>query len=213
MSTVNPFPFRMMQAFATGQFTDHAEIWGNDGYGWKLVGLSRCQIHHRLTPAVPADPMDSTAANVEYVEGHFPLAIPIRIGMRVKARGNQWTVGGGNFSESYRTFNRAMMARPIAASPLTWITLLRWNRTLEDWQELPPQLVHVAWSRNQPDRLGGISIRQFGWIFPPENGADLDIMQGDSFNLQGLNAVVQWVPPEPTDRREAIFQVNIGEGT
>jgi hypothetical protein len=43
---------------------------------------------------------------------------------------------------------------------------------------------------------------------------DLDVQQGDNFYMSGIgfNAIVEWVPPDPTERREAIFQVNTGEG-
>lgn len=214
MRTINPYPTRMMRALAQGTMRDRCEIHRNDGYGWALVGDVRCNIHHRLTPASPGDPQDASAANLEFVEAHIPRHIPLRIGDHVRCRGHQWTVGGGNMSETFGTFNRAMMARPIAATPLQWITLRRIDYSTGVEAMLPPQLVHVAWSKNQPDRLGGVAVRQFGWIFPPEDSLDqLDVRQGDTFYYGGVDATVQWVPPDPTERREAVFLTNIGEGT
>lgn len=214
MRTTNLFPARYMRGLATGSFRDLCEIRRNDGYGWKVVGSVRCNIHHRITPAIPADPTDASAANAEFVEIHHAESIPSRIGDRVLARGNRWTIGGGNFDETYSSYRRAMAARPIAATPRTWLVLRRWNSALEQFEPLPPQLVQVAWSKNQPDRLGGVAVRQFGWIFAPEEAtADLDVQQGDTFYYGGREGLVTWVPPDPTERREAIFQMNIGEGT
>jgi hypothetical protein len=214
MKTINAYPMRYMRGQAISDFRDRAEIYRNDGYGWVLVGSVRCNIHHRLTPPVPADPTDATGANAEFVEIHLPLDVPVRIGDHIHARNRIWTIGGGNLTETYGTFKRASAARPIAATPLTWITLRRYNHSTNDWDLQAPQLVHVAWSRNQPDRLGGIAVRQFGFIFPPEDDTDsLNVQQGDTFYYGGVDATVQWVPPDPTERREAIFFANIGEGT
>jgi hypothetical protein len=213
MRAINPWPTRLMQGLASASFRDMADIYRNDGYGWKQIGQVRCAIHHRITPSTPADPTDASAATVEFVEIHMDLSTPIRIGDRVHARGNVWTVGGGNLSETYASFKRAMAARPISAVGAQFITLRRWRHDIQDWEILPPQLVQVAWSRNQPDRLGGVAVRQFGWIFSPTGNEQLDVQQGDSFFLGGVDAIVTWVPPDPTDRREAIFSTNIGEGT
>lgn len=211
--TLNPFPMRLMRGQANGQFHDQAEIWRNVGYGWELVGMTKVAIHHRLTPPIPGDPTDATAASLENVEIHAPREFPIFMGDHIKARGTQWTVGGGNLFESYGTFQRILAARPIAATPLTFITLRRWNPTTEVWQSLNPQLVHIAWQKSQPDRLGGVAIRRFGFVLPPEGGPDLDIIQGDSFFYGGFEHVIQWVPPDPSERREAIFWTNTGEGS
>jgi hypothetical protein len=193
---------------------DMADIYRNDGYGWVLAGQTRATIHHRLTPPSPGDPADANAANAEYVEIHVPASIPLRMGDRVHARGTRWTVGGGNFTESYGTFNRAIAARPISATPRIWLTIRRPNPSTGQDDVLPPQLVHVAWSKTQPDRVGGVALRHYGWIFAPEDMPDLDVQQGDNFYMSGIgfNAIVEWVPPDPTERREAIFQVNTGEG-
>ena len=210
--TINPFPARWMRAQASGSMRDQADIYRNDGYGWKLVGQTKCNIHHRITPPSPGDPADANAANAEFVEVHVPHSIPLRMGDRVHARGNRWSVGGGNFSETYGTFNRAIAARPISATPRIWLTLRRYDHATSAEVLVNPQLVHVAWSKTQPDRIGGIALRQYGWIFAPEGLPDLDVQQGDTFYLGGANAVVQWVPPDPTERREAIFQIMTGEG-
>jgi hypothetical protein len=201
-----------MRGLANASMRDQCDIYRNDGYGWKLAGQSPCTIHHRITPPSPGDPADANAANAEYVEVHLPLRLPVRMGDRVHARGTRWTVGGGAMFESYGTFNRAVAARPISATPRVWLTLRRYNHTSQKEDLQAPQLVHVAWSKTQPDRVGGIALRQYGWIFAPEDMPDLNVQQGDTFYLGGLNGVVQWVPPDPTERREAIFQVNVGEG-
>jgi hypothetical protein len=214
MRTALAFPFQYMQGLAEGQFLDIAEVWTNrEGYGWELSGRVRANVHHRLTPPAPADPQDASAANLEFAEIHHSKDVPSKIGDRIKIRGQTWTVGDGNFFETYRTYTRVYAARPVSATPRQWIELRRYNTTTDDWELLPPQLVHVAWSKNQPDRLGGVAVRQYGWIFSPDDLPPLDVKQGDSFYFSGSDAVVTWVPPEPTDRREAIFAVNIGEGT
>lgn len=213
MRTVNAFPSRLMQANAAGQFHDFCKVYRNDGYGRRLIGESRCSLHHRLTPPDPGDPADSSAASVEFAEIHFPIESPIMISDAVETRGHLWTVGGGNFSESYATYKRAMVGRPIAATPQTWITIRRFNHGTQAWQEQPPQLAHVAWQKSQPDRLGGISVRQQGYIFAPDGYPNLDIQQGDSFFYSGRDAIVTWVTPDPSERREATFSMNIGEGS
>jgi hypothetical protein len=202
-----------MRGLANGSMREAADIYRNEGYGWMLVGQTKCTIHHRITPPVPGDPADANAANAEYVEIHLPVRIPVRIGDRVHARGKRWTVGGGDMDESYGTFNRAVAARPVAATPRIWITLRRMNYGTGMDEIIPPQLVQVAWAKTQPDRIGGEALRQYGWIFAPEELGDLNIRQGDTFFYAGTTATVQWVPPDPTERREATFWMNVGEGT
>lgn len=214
MSAIIPMPFQYMQGLAESHFRDIAEIWTNrEGYGWELSGRVHVNVHHRLTPPAPADPQDASAANLEFCEIHHSKAFQTKIGDRIKVRGQTWTVGDGNFFETYRTYTRVYAARPVSATPRVWVTLRRWNSTTEQWVALSPQLVHVAWSKNQPDRLGGVAVRQYGWIFSPDDFPALDVQQGDSFFYSGSDALITWVAPEPTDRREAIFAVNIGEGT
>ncbi len=214
VATINPFPSRFMRGLANASMRDMADILRNDGYGWALVGRSKCAIHHRITPPVPGDPSDASAANAEFVEIHLPAKLPIRVGDRVVARGNRWTVGGGDFSETYGTMSRAIASRPIAATPRVWLTIRRINHSLGYEELLPPQLVQVAWFKTQPDRIGAGALRQFGWIFAPEESPlDLDIQQGDTFFYGNTVMTVQWVPPDPTERREATFQANVGEGT
>jgi hypothetical protein len=187
MLTINPFPARFMRGLAGASMRHQADIYRNDGYGWQLIAQSKCTIHHRVTPPVPGDPADANAANAEYVEVHLPLSIPVRIGDRIHALGERWTVGGGDLTESYRTFNRAVAARPTSATPRLWINFRRYNHTLGREEVRDPQLVHIAWSKTQPDRLGGIALRQYGWIFAPEGLPDLDVQQGDTFYLNGMN--------------------------
>lgn len=213
MRTANFFPMRLMQANASGQFHSFCKVYRNDGYGRRLIGESRCNVHHRLTPPVPGDPSDASAASVEFAEIHFPIDAPIIISDTVEARGHLWTVGGGNFSEDYGTYKRAMVGRPIAGTPMTWITLRRYNNLSEEWEQRPPQLAHVAWQKSQPDRLGGISVRQQGYIFAPDGHPSLDIQQGDTFYYSNREALVTWVTPDPSERREATFEMNRGEGS
>lgn len=212
MRTVNAFPRRFMQGVATGQFPDQCKVYRNDGYGRRLIGESRCAVHHRITPPDPADPADASAASIEFAEVHLDLRLPVMESDSIEVRGKRWTIGGGNFSETFRTYNRAMVGRPVAATPQQWITIRRYDQGTDTWTALSPQLAHVAWQRSQPDRLGGVSIRQYGFIFAPEDRANLDIQQGDSFYYAGRDALVQWVSPDPTERREAIFWMNTGEG-
>ena len=213
MRTVNPFPFRFMKGAANGQLLQVGELWRNDGYGWKLIGDVRCNVHHRTTPPIPGDPSDASAASVAFAEIHLSTAIPIRNGDHVTVAGQQWTIGGSNDSEAYGTFIKAIAARPVAATPLQWINVRRPDGN-GDYALLPPQLVQVAWQKAQPDRLGDDSLRRFGFVFPPEGSEqNLDIQQGDSFEYGGYDAIVQWVPPDPTERREATFWINQGSGT
>lgn len=213
MRTINPIPTRLMRGTANATFRDLAEIWRNTGYGYEQVGLVRGSLHWPRNQPIPADPTDATAAQVEIMEFHHSVDIPTRIGDKIRSHGHEWVVGNGNFSDSHATFRKLMVARPIAATPRTYIQLRRWSTTLGDWEVLPPQQVQIAWSRNQPDRLGGVAVRQFGWIFAPEEAAvQLDVKQGDTFFYDGKNAVITWVPPDTAQRTEAIFSMNVGEG-
>ena len=214
MKTLMPFPSRYMRSIANASFRDHCDLYRNDGYGWFLAGSTRCTVHHQIRAPSPGDPADASAAESDQVEIAIPIHFPMRIGDHVHAHGKRWTVGDGNFAETYASYLRLSCSRPTAATPRIWITLRRFNPDTQEWDSLSPQLVHVAWSKNQPDRLGGLTIRQFGWIFAPEDAeTDLDVEQGDTFYYGGANATVQWVPPDPTERREATFFTNLGEGT
>jgi hypothetical protein len=213
MKTLVAVPSRLLRGQANGMMQDFCEIYRNDGYGWDLKGQSRCNVHHLIKPPVPGDPVDASAASTETVVIMLPRKMEARIGDRVYAKGHRWTLGEGNFSETAASYLHTIGSRPTAATPRFWITIRRWDHTTQTPIILPPQLVQLAWSRNQPDRLGGIAIRQYGWIFSPEEAtADLDVQQGDTFFYANLEHTVQWVPPDPTERREAIFWTNIGEG-
>lgn len=214
MRAVMPMPTRLMRGMANATFQTKLELFRNDGYGWELFASTRCTVHHLLKPPATGDPFDSSAALSETVGIDMPRKIPARLGDRAFAAGKRWTIGDGNFEESYASYLHVVAARPTAATPRLWITIRRFNHISGVWDMLDPQLVQLAWSRNQPDRLGGVAIRQYGWLFAPEEAvADLDIQQGDSFWYADLDHIVQWVPPDPTERREAIFWTNIGEGT
>jgi hypothetical protein len=213
MKTLIAMPTRLMRGQANGSMRDMCDIYRDDGYGWEQKGRTRCLVHHLLKPPVSGDPMDANTATTETVGIGIPRSIPARVGDRIYARGHRWTVGDGNFSETYGSYLYVTCARPSAGVPRVWITIRRYNHNTQAWESLSPQLAQVAWSRNQPDRLGGVAVRQFGWIFAPEESAtDLDIQQGDSFFFGGEDHTVQWVPPDPTERREAIFFTNTGEG-
>jgi hypothetical protein len=212
MKTLSPAPTRLMKAAANGAMRSACELWRNDGYGWKLISDMRCNVHHRTTPPIPGDPSDATAASVAFAEIHHATDIPSRNGDHIKVANQIWTVGGSNDSETFGTFIKVIAARPIAATPLTFINVRRPN-TSGSYDLLPPQLVHVAWAKSQPDRVGEDALRRFGAVFAPEGAADLDIRQGDSFAYGGMDAIVMWVPPDPTERREATFWVNQGSGT
>lgn len=199
-----------MRGLASSDMRDTGEIWRNDGYGWAKLMDTKASIRYRLNQPAPGDPQDANAAQAEFVEVHTPSGSPIRIGDQYRQDGFVWTIGLSNKSDTYGTYVRSYAARPIAATPRQWITLRRWIGT--SWQLQAPQLVQVAWDKNQPDRLGGVAIRQYGHLFAPEGMVDLNIEQGDTFDYAGLSATITWVAPEQGSRREAVFSVNIGEG-
>lgn len=191
------------------------ELWRSDGYGWGKLTDTRASLRQRLNTPAPDDPVDASAAQAEFMEVHLPWDSPVRIGdqYREKAPGTKiWSIGLVNNEDSYKTYNRCYAARPVAATPVEIITIRRFNQASNTWALHAPQFVQIAWSKNQPDRLGGVAVRQYGHLFAPEGYTDLDIMQGDTFDLYGLNATVTWVVPDPGQRREALFSVNIGEG-
>jgi hypothetical protein len=205
-----------MRGLAKADMREDAEIWRNDGYGWELLTPTKCSLRMRLNQPAAGDPTDASAASSEFMEIHLPTDSPVRIGdhVRVPALGFEWTVGLSNRDDSYQTFTRTYAARPIAATPRVWVTFVRFNHSTGNHEQQPPQLVQLAWSRNQPDRLGGVAVRQFGFLFSTEDAEDnLNIRQGDTFFYGGMSATVTWVPPDPTQRTEAIFSVNVGEGT
>jgi hypothetical protein len=210
---LNKYPSRFMEGLAEGQLTETGEIWRNDGYGYTKLMDVRTNIRHRLNQPAPGDPTDATAAQAEFVEVHFKIGTPVRIGDRYKQGGRSWVIGLANTTDSFGTYIRTYASRPIAATPYILISLRRFNRSTNTWSLLPVQTMQMAWSRNQPDRLMGVAVRQYGFLFAPENMPDLDIQQGDTFFYNGLSGVVTWVPPDPGLRREAIFSMNIGEGT
>ena len=211
--TIMPIPARYMRGLANASFRDVIDIYHNAGYGWEHVGRTRGTVHHLLTPPVSGDPVDSSAALTQNATIDIPRSIPAKIGMRCQARGNLWVIGDGNFDETYASYLHLSVARPTAATPRVWLNFRRYNNSTGQWTILAPQLVQLAWSRNQPDRLGGVAIRQFGWIFSPEESTtDLDVQQGDTFFYDGRSHTVQWVPADSAQRREAIFWTNVGEG-
>jgi hypothetical protein len=215
MSTISTYPRRYMRGLAGGELRELGEIWRNDGYGYTKLIDTKANIRHRLNTPAPGDPTDATAAQAEFVEVHLPWNSPVRIGDRYKRKEDEksWVIGLVNATDSYATFIRSYASRPIAATPYIIITLRRFNNTLNSWSLIPPQTMQMAWSRNQPDRLMGVAVRQYGFLFAPEGFPDLDILQGDTFFYAGLTGTVTWVPPDPGLRREAIFSMNIGEGT
>ena len=157
--------------------------------------------------------MDSSAALSQNATIDIPRSMPVKIGMRCHVRDQRWVVGDGNFDESYASYLHLSVARPTAATPRVWVNFRRYDNSTGNWTTLAPQLVQIAWSRNQPDRLGGVAIRQFGWLFSPEEvSADLDVEQGDTFFYDGRSHSVQWVPADSASRREAIFWTNVGKG-
>jgi hypothetical protein len=212
-ATILPIPMRWMRGQANSQLRDTVDIYRNDGYGWEHVSRCRGTVHHLLTPPAPGDPVDSSAALSQLATIDIPRHIASRIGDECRVRGKRWIVGDGNFDESYASLLHLSVARPTAATPRTWINIRRFNISTGLWTILAPQLVQISWSRNQPDRLGGVAIRQFGWVFSPEEITDpLDIEQGDTFYYDGRTHSVQWVPADSAGRREAIFWTNVGEG-
>lgn len=213
IKTISKYPAKYMRGLASGQLLATGELWRNDGYGYVKLIDTKATVRHRLNQAAPDDPTDATAAQSEFVEIHLPFSSPVRIGDRYKQGGRSWVVGLTNATDSYGTYVRCYASRPTAATPYVLLTLRRYNRTTNTWTMIPPQTVQLAWSRNQPDRLQGVAVRQYGFIFSPEGFSDLDVKQGDTFFYNGLNGVVTWVAPDPGLRREALFSMNIGEGT
>lgn len=211
--TINKYPSRFMQGLAEGQLLEAGEIWRNDGYGYAKLTDTKANIRHRLNTPAPGDPTDATAAQAEFVEVHLPLDSPVRIGDRYIQDVRSWVIGLTNKTDSFGTYVRTYASRPTAATPYVLITLRRYNRNTNSWSLIPVQTVQMAWSRNQPDRLMGVAVRQYGFIFAPENMPDLDIQQGDTFFYGGNNGTITWVTPDPGLRREAVFSMNIGEGT
>jgi hypothetical protein len=214
VSTINPYPVLMMRGLASGDMHETGELWRNDGYGWELLIETKTNKRLRLNQPASGDPADASAANAEFMEVHLPYDTPARIGDYLKQDELRWLIGLTNKEDSFQTFTRCYATRPIAATPRSWVTFIRYDPSTGLYSPQSPQLVQVAWSKNQPDRLGGVSVRQYGWIFAvEEDPIGLNIRQGDTFAYGGMAAVVTWVPPDPTQRREAIFSVNIGEGT
>jgi hypothetical protein len=199
-----------MRGIAHADMIDAGELWRNDGYGWEKLLDTKSSIRFRLNQPAPDDPVDASAAQVEFIEVHLPWNSPVRIGDQYHQDDLSWAIGLANKKDTYQTFVRCYATRPIAATALEWITPRRWNGTA--WVLLAPQLVQIAWNKNQPDRLGGVAVRQYGHILAPEGSPDLDIEQGDTFYFYGLNANVTWVIPDPGQRREALFSTNVGEG-
>jgi len=201
-----------MRGLASGDLREDGAIWRDDGYGFTLLTVTKASVRHRLNQPAPDDPQEATAANAEFVEVHFPWDSPVRIGDKYVQDGRSWVIGLTNITDSYSTFARCYAARPIAATPRQWVSFRRYLQPEQQWIILAPQLVQLAWSKNQPDRLGGVAIRQYGYIFAPEDMPPLDVQQGDTFYLDGMSAVVTWAAPSTGSRREALFAINVGEG-
>lgn len=206
------YPTKYMRGLAKADMPEIGEIWRNDGYGWGLLTATRASLRQRLNTPAPDDPVDASAAQAEFMEVHLPWDSIIRIGDQYRQDMKIWSIGLVNNEDSYKTYNRCYAARPVAATPIEIITIRRFDQATSQWFMLAPQAMQIAWSKNQPDRLGGVAVRQYGHIFAPEGYDDLDIKQGDTFDLYGMSANVTWVVPDPGQRREAIFSVNIGEG-
>ena len=204
---------RLMRGVANAGMHELCTIERNNGTGWSVLHASTpCNVQHIDYRPTPYDPQDASTETGETVAIHLIRELVIRIGDRVNTTTQplrKWIIGGGNLSESLASFLVLRALRPTAATPYTRIEIIRWNQNTETNIKLPVQVAQVTLSTRVPVPVGQVSQRG-GVIFGPEGYPPLDIQIGDQFQYAaGMTAYVTWVTPDPSERREAVFYINV----
>lgn len=208
-------PSRLMEADAEASLTATCAIDRSGAGAWTtLIASAPCSVRHSEREPAPEDVSEATSASAETVTVRLGHASPVRIGDRVRhlATGRTWTVGATNRTATYRSLTKARAARPTAATPRMSVVLRRYSQETRTWVARPAQEAHIVLSSSQPENAGGQGRVMQGWLFAPEDGLPLDVQVGDTFLYAGVSARIEWVPPDPVLRREAVFTVNVGEG-
>lgn len=205
-------PSRLMRGIANAGLHETCAVERNNGLGWSILHpTTPCNIQHIDYRPQPGDPQDASTETGETVAVHLVKELIIRIGDRVYTTSQplrKWIIGGGNLSETMASFLILRALRPTAATPYTRIEIRRWNTTLEEWTVVPVQVAQVTLSSRVPAFVGQF-LQRGGVLFGPEGYPPLDIKIGDEFRYNDMTAYVTWVTPDPNERREAVFYINV----
>lgn len=205
-------PSRFVRGVAVAGLHDICTVERNNGTGWNVLhAATPCNVQHIDYRPTPYDPQDASTETGETVGIHLVRELIVRIGDRVYTTTQplrRWIVGGGNLSETLASFLILRALRPTAATPYTRIEILRWNQNTETTQKLPVQVAQLTLSSRVPEPVGQV-LHRGGVLFGPEGYPPLDIKIGDTFQWNGITAHVTWVTPDPNERREAVFHMDV----
>lgn len=209
---VSRIPSKYLRGVANAGLRDVCVVERNDGNGWGVLhSETPCNIQHIDYRPQPADPADASAENGENVSLHFKRNLPVRTGDRayvLSSPTRKWVFGGGNMNETMATFQLVRAMRPTAATPWTKIVVYRISNPEDDPIALPDQIVQFVLSTRVPAQVG-VSTYKGGIMFGPEGLPPLDIEIGDTFIYNEMRGYVTWVTPNPSERREATFYLDL----
>lgn len=205
-------PSQFMRGIANAGLRELCSVERNDGSGWyDLHEETPCNIQHIDYRPQPADPADASTETGETVAIHLKKDLVVRIGDRVHLVIDpirKWVIGGGNQPENLSTFHIFRALRPTAATPWTNVVIYRFDPITQEYDELSSQIAQITLSTRVPVNVGE-STYKGGVMFGPDSEPPLDIQIGDRFRYNGMTGYVTWVTPDPSERREATFYIDL----
>lgn len=212
MTPASVLPSLFMRGLAVAGLRELCAIERNSGDGWAALHASeRCNIQHIDYRPQPADVADASTETGETVAIHLKKNLAVRIGDRVSFVVDplrKWVIGGGNQAENLATFNIFRALRPTAATPWTKITVYRFNPATGDHVAQAVQIAQITLSTRVPVSVGD-STYKGGVMFGPESQPPLNVQIGDTFRYNGMTGYITWVTPDPNERREATFYIDL----
>jgi hypothetical protein len=183
-------------------------------HGTTVATAVPCRLHSGRLFSEPGDPQDANMRATSEFGITVPLGTDVEIGDTIVARGGALRLIAGEVMkhDTWATAIRIWATRPKNTTPMTSVTLWRYNAAIDDWEIAGTWDVQVVYDRNQPQeppvRFSPAASARLkgGWLI-----GDLTFAPkvGDRFTLEGYACVIREVYPLQPQHIEAKFSMDI----
>lgn len=165
--------------------------------------------------AEPADPHDANLRSLSEWGLTMPKGTDARVSDTIEKTDGSLTliIGEVVTGDTWETAVRVWATKPKSATPLTEVTLYRYQSGLDDWAMFATYMVQVVFDRVAPESTpiryaaAGRSSYQGGTLIGPMSFAPLI---DDRFTLGGKGCVITQVLPQQPQHIEAKFIMDEG---